>query len=116
MNTNAAIQSTHPWKSTLRAVQQQRDSLWDEFDKMVRNASRGDARAVGAIAIALGPALLDLARSVLGEPDAGHILNEYFTSLVECRAGRFCPGRERGIRWLGRGIIRVARRARREND
>ena len=46
-----------------------------------------DGRAIGAIAIALGPTLLNEARTVLGELDdeADDVLRDFFLFLVERR-------------------------------
>ena len=43
------------------------DTLEDDLDDLLRRASDGDRRALGAIAIALGPALLREARDALGQ-------------------------------------------------
>jgi hypothetical protein len=58
-----------------------------EFNSLVMEASAGDARAVGAIAIALGPTLLEEARSILEEfeEEADEVLKDFLESLLERR-------------------------------
>jgi hypothetical protein len=73
--------TTHP-----QSESSSRDEF-DEFDELVACASGGDRRAIGAIAIALGPTLLKEARTVLGEFDdeADDVLQDFFLFLVEPR-------------------------------
>jgi hypothetical protein len=50
------------------------DELLDQLDHLVGLAALGDRAAIGAVAIAFGPTLLDEARAALGptrEQDAG---------------------------------------------
>jgi DNA-directed RNA polymerase specialized sigma24 family protein len=86
----------------------------DEFDELVRRATHGDRRALGAIAIAVSPTLLEEARDVLGEDfaqEAGDVLQDFFLMLLEGRS-RFVPAYGRGLAWMC-GIIRsMARRHR----
>ncbi|MDP9000075.1 MAG: hypothetical protein M3O46_08190 [Myxococcota bacterium] len=84
-----------------------------DFDGLVTRATRGDRRALAAIAIALSPRLLEEARAVMGAhaQDAGDVLQEFFLMLLEGRT-QFTPAHGRGIAWMC-GIVRaMARRHR----
>jgi DNA-directed RNA polymerase specialized sigma24 family protein len=87
----------------------------DEFDDLVVHASQGDHRAVGAIAIALGPMLLEEARTVLGEfeQEAEDVLDDFLLSLLERRAP-FTPAHGRATPWLCRIVRAIAQQRRRE--
>jgi DNA-directed RNA polymerase specialized sigma24 family protein len=103
----------------LSVVQPQTDAQHqDEFDDLVQRATRGDRRALGAIAIALSPTLLQEAREVLGEDfaqEAGDVLQDFFLMLLEGRS-RFVPAHGRGLAWMC-GIIRsMARRYRKARE
>jgi hypothetical protein len=62
--------------------------LQDNLEALARRASHGDRRAIGAIAIALGPWLLLEARALLGdfEQEAGDVLQDFFLCLVQRRS------------------------------
>lgn len=84
---------------------------------LVLRATHGDTRALGAIAIACSPALLEEARAVMGdfEADAGDVLQDFFLALLEGRS-RFTPAHGRAIAWMC-GIIRaMARKYRAERE
>jgi DNA-directed RNA polymerase specialized sigma24 family protein len=85
-----------------------------DFDDLVQRATRGDRRALGAIAIALTPRLLEEAGEVLGEDfeqEAGDVLQDFFLMLLEGRS-RFVPAQGRALEWMC-GVIRsIARRHR----
>jgi DNA-directed RNA polymerase specialized sigma24 family protein len=89
----------------------------DDFDDLVRLAVRGDRRAVGAIAMALGPMLLDEARVVLGEyaDEDSDVLQDFLLVLLEGRS-RFQPVHGSAVVWLCRTIRAVAQTRRMEND
>ena len=72
-----------------------------EFDKLMWRAADGDRRAIGAIAIAIGPTLLKEARIGLGEfdQDAEEVLNDFFLSLLE-RRFLFTPAHGRAMPWM----------------
>ncbi len=72
-----------------------------EFDHLVMLASRGDRRAIGAIAVAIGPTLLAAARTGLGGfgQEAEDVLQDFFISLLEGR-WRFTPGHGRAMQWM----------------
>ena len=81
----------------------------DEFDVLVMRATRGDRRALGALAIAFGPSLLGEARAVMGdfEHEAGDVLQDFFLSLLE-RRSRFTPESGRAVPWMRRVIRAMA--------
>jgi DNA-directed RNA polymerase specialized sigma24 family protein len=112
----ATLRNTPPsCNSTPRTDAQLQDAL----DALAMRASRGDRRAIGAIAIAFGPRLLQEARAVLGdlEQEAEDVLQDFFLCLVD-RRSRFTPARGRAIPWMC-GIVRAIarkRRADRERD
>jgi DNA-directed RNA polymerase specialized sigma24 family protein len=89
----------------------------DDFDDLVRRAAHGDRRAIGAIAIAFGPSLLDEARHVLGphEHEAEDVLQDFFLTLLE-GGSRFVPAHGSAIRWMGDIIRTIALRRRTERD
>jgi DNA-directed RNA polymerase specialized sigma24 family protein len=85
--------------------------LLEEFDDLVAAATRGDRRAIGAIAIALGPLLLREARIELGTTDdkeSGDVLQELFTAMVEA-ALTFPPATGNALAWLKRTVRLFAR-------
>jgi hypothetical protein len=81
----------------------------DDFDDLVMCAARGDSRAVGAIAVALGPMLLEEARVVLGEyaDEDGDVLQEFLLVLLEGRT-RFRPAHGRAVPWMCRTVRAIA--------
>jgi hypothetical protein len=94
------------------------ERLLDDLDALVVAASHGDRRAIGAIAIAFGPRLIDEARAVLGpafEEEAGDVVHDFLLSLLTSEGrSRFAAQRGRALPWMF-GIIRAAaRRARAE--
>jgi DNA-directed RNA polymerase specialized sigma24 family protein len=85
------------------------EQLIDDLDDLVVKASQGDRRAIGAIAVAFGPRLLDEAIEVLGRKfadQAADVLQDFFLSLCEGRT-RFVPARGRALPWMF-GIVRAA--------
>jgi DNA-directed RNA polymerase specialized sigma24 family protein len=82
------------------------EALLDELDSLVDKAVRGDTRAVGAIAIAFGPTLLEEAHAVLG-PDhshlAGDVLQDLFLALCD-RTLTFPDIRGAALPWLRRMV------------
>jgi DNA-directed RNA polymerase specialized sigma24 family protein len=108
-NTPPSCNSTPPTDAQLQ----------DDLDALVMRASLGDRRAIGAIAVAFGPRLLQEARAVLRdfEQEAEDVLQDFVLSLVE-RQSRFTPAHGRAIPWMC-GIVRALarkRRADRERD
>lgn len=89
----------------------------DEFDVLVMQAARGDACALGAIEVALGPMLLEEARVVLGEyaDEDESVLEEFLEFLGEGRS-RFRPAHGRAVVWMCRAVRAISERRRREND
>jgi hypothetical protein len=87
-----------------------RAELLADFDELMLRAARGDAYAIGAIAIVFSPKLLQEARAELGDfaHDAGDVLNDFFTSLLEGRS-RFAPDRRRAMPWMV-GVVRAMAR------
>jgi DNA-directed RNA polymerase specialized sigma24 family protein len=83
------------------------DPLLQDLDDLVARASRGDRRAIGALAVAFGPALRGEARQALGKaaPDADDLLQELYVFLLEARIP-YLPGYGRAIQWIC-GVIRV---------
>jgi DNA-directed RNA polymerase specialized sigma24 family protein len=81
-----------------------------DLDDLVRRASEGDRRAIGAIGIAFGPALLAEIRKHLGPftQDAGDVLQDFFVAMLE-GTSRFLPERDRAIPWMF-GILRAMAR------
>lgn len=94
------------------------ERLIDDLDALVVAASQGNRRAIGAIAIAFGPRLLDEARKALGKSfadEAPDVVQDFFLSLCEGRS-RFVPKRGRALPWMF-GIVRAtARKARAERE
>ncbi len=87
------------------------DELVDPLDALVSEATKGDGPAVGAIAIAFGPMLIQVARIELGElwqHLAGDVVQELHVRLL---AGEltFPPIRGAAIHWLKRTVRAIAR-------
>jgi hypothetical protein len=64
------------------------EELLDELDDLLTEALRGDSRAVGAIAIAFGPCLLQEATKALGTTyaqDNADVLQTFFLGMMERR-------------------------------
>jgi DNA-directed RNA polymerase specialized sigma24 family protein len=82
---------------------EEEDSFLDQFDDVVRNATRGDLHAVEAIDAALGARFKDVARSVLGDAgEASDLVNAFFHDLLDGNVGCFRRSRERAFPWLER--------------
>jgi DNA-directed RNA polymerase specialized sigma24 family protein len=81
-----------------------------DFNDLVWRATHGDRRALGAIAIAISPTLLEEARQVLGEfaQEAGDVLQDFFVALLEGQS-RFVPAHGRALEWMC-GVIRAMAR------
>ena len=81
-----------------------------DLDDLVMRATHGDSRALGAIAIALSPTLLEEARTVMGDfaQEADDVLADFFVWLVEGES-RFTPGHGRARAWMC-GVIRATAR------
>lgn len=81
----------------------------DDFDNLVTLAAHGDSRAVGAIAVALGPMILEEARVVLGEHAAEDIevLQDFLDFLLDARPP-FHPAHGRAIPWMCRIVRAIA--------
>ena len=86
--------------------------LLAQLDDLVERAAQGDLRAVGAIAIAFGPVLLEQARTELGllyRNDAADVLQDFFLALSDARLS-FPPIRGAALPWMKR-MVRAAARA-----
>ncbi len=84
------------------------------FSDLVLRAAQGDSRAIGVIAIGLGPALLGVARSVVKHrEEAEDLLQDFYVILLSGRAARFPPRPGRGLDWL-EGLMRSMSRVRHE--
>jgi hypothetical protein len=92
------------------------EQLQDEFDELVMKASRGDRRAIGSIAVALGPMLLKEARGFLGRyaEEDEDVLQDLLVFLLEQRSP-FRPERGRAVVWLRRLVRAIAQTRREEN-
>ncbi len=88
------------------------EELLDGLDDLVRNAVRGDSRAVGIIAVVYGPMLNDEARAELGprwEDDSADILQTMF--LAMCEGSMLFPAiRGAAIPWMKRTVREIARK------
>jgi hypothetical protein len=93
--------------TTMRYIMTASDAeLLEQLDELVGCAARGDARAVGAIAIAFGPMLVKEARKVLGpmfELDAGDVVDRFLWDLMGEKL-RFPPIRGAGVAWMKRTV------------
>ncbi len=89
----------------------------DAFDDLARLATEGDRRAIGAIAMAISPTLLEEARAGLGEfeQEAGDVLNDFFVSLIERRM-RFVPAHGRAMPWMCGVVQAIAQQRKRERE
>jgi hypothetical protein len=85
--------------------------LLDELDQLVADATAGNAHAVGAIAIAFGPLLLQEIHGALGalyRQDAGEVLQQFLLSLTEARLV-MPPIRGGALPWMKRTVRSMAR-------
>jgi hypothetical protein len=103
-----------------RLLQKTDTRILDDFDDLVLRGCNGDARAVGAIAMAVGPRLLREAIDELGfdfADDGGDVLQDFFVAMLEGRC-RFVPAHERAGPWMNRVVRAIARAHRdgRERD
>jgi DNA-directed RNA polymerase specialized sigma24 family protein len=91
------------------------DPHQEAFDTLVQRASEGDNRAIGAIAVSVGPTLLEEARIALGdfEQEAEDVLNDFFACLLERRM-RFTPAHGRAMPWMCGIVQAIAQQRRRE--
>ncbi len=84
--------------------------LHDLLDALVLQASLGDRRAIGALAIGLGPTLLKAAREALGPRRADEdedLLQDLFVCLSHGKLP-FVRGRDHGLPWLRRQLESLA--------
>ena len=87
------------------------DEVREQFDELVGKAVGGDRRAIGAIAIALGPTLLKEARQALGkgrEQEAGNAVQRLFRAMTEGTM-TFSGERGTGLAWMKRIVREGAR-------
>jgi DNA-directed RNA polymerase specialized sigma24 family protein len=80
------------------------------LDTLVHRASLGDRRAIGAIAVAYGPALLACARLALGAERAtedADVLQDLFVCMTRAKLP-FVPGRDRALAWLEEQLVALA--------
>jgi hypothetical protein len=87
------------------------EEVREQFDELVVRAVGGDRRAIGAIAIALGPTLLKEARQALGEGrehQAGDVVQRLFLAMVEGTMV-FAGERGTGLEWMKRIVREGAR-------
>jgi DNA-directed RNA polymerase specialized sigma24 family protein len=112
MNTDKKIQTTQFIAPKADNDTQSQDA---EFDELVTLAAGGDRRAVGAIAIALGPSLLKEARTVLKglENEAEDVLQDFLLFLLERRAP-FNRANGHAMEWMHRMVRTIAHQRRRE--
>lgn len=85
--------------------------LLDQLDQLVANAVRGDRHAIGAIAIAFGPMLLQEVRKELGplfENEGGDVLQDFFLAMTEAQL-TFPSIRGAGVPWMKRTARTFAR-------
>lgn len=85
--------------------------LLDQLDELVSDATAGDTRAVGAIAIAFGPTLLKEIRRELGPifvQDEGDVMQGFCLALTN-RKLTFPPIRGAALPWMKRMVRSFAR-------
>jgi hypothetical protein len=88
------------------------EELLDGLDDLVRDAVRGDSRAVGIIAVVYGPMLNDEARDELGptwEEESADVLQTMFLAMCEGRM-LFPSIRGAAIPWMQRTVREIARK------
>ncbi len=86
--------------------------LLDQLDDLVARAARGDRQAVGAIAVAFGPMLVQEARKVLAplfELDVEDVVDRFFWDLLRDRLA-FPPIRGAAVAWMKRRVREGPRR------
>jgi DNA-directed RNA polymerase specialized sigma24 family protein len=89
----------------------------EDFADVICAATRGDVRAIGALADAYYPVLLAQAAEVLGpwqQADAEDVVQDSFLSLCEGR-NRFLPKQDYAPAWMAR-IVRAIAQTRRHEE
>ena len=108
----ADIESNRPRKADIESKLIDKEiQLISELDGLLARALEGDRRAVGAIAVGLGPLLLQEAEVVLGRDfahEAGDVLQDFFVSLLEGEVS-MRPVQGRAIQWMC-GVVRAISR------
>jgi DNA-directed RNA polymerase specialized sigma24 family protein len=91
--------------------------IQDEFDDLVRRGCEGDRRAIGAIAIAIGPKLLHEARGELGDfgQDGTDVLQDFWLAMLEKRL-RYSPAHGRAMPFMCGMVRAIAQQRRREYE
>ncbi len=87
------------------------EEVREQFDELVGKAVGGDRRAIGAIAIALGPTLLTEAREALGEArehEAGDVVPRFYLEMPEGPLILWGVGGT-GLAWMKRIVWEGAR-------
>lgn len=82
----------------------------DELDALIRHAAHGDDRAIGALAVGLGPILLEIVRDANPRgKDEAHVLNDLLHAMKERRAVAIAPAPGHAVAWLD-GLLRLIAR------
>jgi hypothetical protein len=107
-NDNVVRQNVVPFRPRPQA---RSPEVAHQMHELVVAASRGNRKAIGAIAVAFSPNLLDLARHELKDPqDAEDVLQDLFVFLMEGLAKDVAPLPGEGLGYLER-ILREFIRA-----
>ena len=105
------MSNPHRTASTRRIPTATDRELLDQLDELVSSAVRGDRHAIGAIAIAFGPILLQEVRKELGplfENDGGDVLQDFFLAMTEEQL-TFPAISGAGVPWMKRTARAFAR-------
>jgi hypothetical protein len=89
-----------------------------QLDDLVREATRGCRRAIGALAIAFGPRLTQEAREELGprwEQESADVIQDFFLAMCEGRLV-FPAIRGAAIPWMTRIVREMARKYLRDRE
>jgi DNA-directed RNA polymerase specialized sigma24 family protein len=84
-------------------------ALHTDLHELQLAATRGDAQAVGALALAFHRTLVAAARAVAGEEDAKDAVQSFWLLLLEGRFALLPPDPRRPIAWM-RGVVRALAR------
>jgi hypothetical protein len=81
-------------------------ALLSDLHELQLAATRGDAQAVGALALAFHRDLVVAARAVAGEEDAKDAVQSFWLLLLEGRFALLPPDPRRPIAWM-RAVVRA---------
>lgn len=112
MNPKNTVRSRALCMFDLRSGREPARQALDESDHLIGLATRGDPDAIAAVALAMGPILLEEVRGVPAASRAGaaeDVVQDFVEALLRRNVPAFRGGRGDGIPFLRRTIRAMAR-------